>query len=222
MSRKLALRLAVDFTALALFLLALAYYWLDNATHEVMGTAMFVLLMAHNTFNRRWYGRVPQREERRRSVDKLLVLGLLVAMVTLLVTSVMISQTVFVSVASPDAITARRIHVLAAYWALLLVAIHLGIRWRVVLNALHNMTGSSGGPLRAFALRLAGAGLAIAGIYASFQIGVGDKLTAQVSLEWWDFDESTWAFFVHHLAIVGLYAWLAHHAFHRIRGTSPR
>jgi hypothetical protein len=222
MNGRLALRLAVDFTALALFFLALAYYWLDNATHEVMGTAMFVLLFMHNMFNRRWYRGLPRRQEHRRTVDKVLVLALLAAMVTLLVTSVLISQTVFASVASPDAFTARRIHVLAAYWALLLVAIHLGIRWRVVLNALRNLPGLRDERLQAVSLRQAGAGLAIAGVYGSFQVGVGSKLLAKVSLEWWDFGESTWTFFAHHLAIVGLYAWLAHHAFHRIRGTSPR
>lgn len=222
MNRTLALRLAMDLTALALFFLALAYYWLDNAAHEIMGTAMFVLLVAHNTLNRRWYRGLPRRQEPRRTMDKVLVLCLLAAMGTLLVTSVMISQTVFVAVASPDAFTARRIHVLAAYWALLLVAIHVGIRWRVVLGLLQNVAVFTGGRKRSAALRLAGTGLAIAGIYSSFESGVGGKLLAQVSLDGWDFAESTGTFFLHHAAIVGLYAWLAHYAFHRIRGALPR
>lgn len=222
MNRKLVLRLALDLAALGLLLVALAYYWLDNATHELVGTAMFVLLVTHNTLNRRWYKGLPQRQEARRTIDKVLVLCLLATMATLLVTSLMISQTVFASVASPDAFAARRIHVLAAYWALLLVAVHVGIRWRVVQSLVQNVLRPDNRGIRTAVARLSGAALAIAGIYSSFEIGVGGKLLSEVSLEWWDFAESTCAFFLHHLAIVGLYAHLSHHAFHRIRGASAR
>lgn len=52
------IRLGLDFTAAGLLLAALAYGWMGNLIHEVIGTAMFALLIGHNLFNRRWYGAV--------------------------------------------------------------------------------------------------------------------------------------------------------------------
>lgn len=42
----MALRLCMDASATALLLLCMAYWWLDNATHEWAGAAMFGLLLA--------------------------------------------------------------------------------------------------------------------------------------------------------------------------------
>jgi hypothetical protein len=51
-------RLALDALAVGLLLAAIAYGWLDNAAHEIIGTVMFLLLIGHNLFNRRWYGTI--------------------------------------------------------------------------------------------------------------------------------------------------------------------
>jgi len=217
MNRRLALRLALDGTSGGLLLLCLAYWWLGNLTHEVAGTALFGLLVAHNVLNRRWYANLPRKQARRTTLDKLLVAALLAAMSILLVTSVLISQTVFAAIAPDDAYVARRVHVAAAYWALIVVALHIGIRWRVVLEALRQFVRAlrlRWHPPRAV-LPLAMGVLAAAGVYSSFQLGIGGKLVSRVSLDSWDFVESTWAFFVHHLTVVGLYASFAYQVFHR-------
>jgi hypothetical protein len=213
LNTRFMLRLGLDLLAAVLLLLALAYYWQDNAFHEVVGTAMFMLLIAHNTINRRWYGSVAKRQETRKTLDKVLVFGLLTAVAILLVTSLMISQTVFVGISLPDAFMARRIHLLSAYWALILVAIHIGIRWRVVLGFANTVVRKASSGLQTVALRTTAAAIAFAGIYSSFVMGIGGKLRARVSLDGWDFTDATWSFFLHHLAIVGLFAFLSHYAF---------
>lgn len=53
MSPFFVIRLLLDFTAAGLLLAALAYWWLDNTSHELIGTGMFILLLSHNVFNRR-------------------------------------------------------------------------------------------------------------------------------------------------------------------------
>ncbi len=56
----------------------------------------FPLLIAHNMFNRRWWGGMLKRRNTAPNVVGMtLNLSLLVTMLTLLVTSVMITQTVF-------------------------------------------------------------------------------------------------------------------------------
>ena len=49
-------RLIMNIVAGGLLLAALGYDWLGNVAHEIFGTVMFLLLITHNTFNRRWYG----------------------------------------------------------------------------------------------------------------------------------------------------------------------
>ena len=71
MSPLFLFRLALDFLAVSLLLAAYAYNWLGNAAHEVIGTVMFALLIAHNIFNRRWYGTITKRRrEARSSISK--------------------------------------------------------------------------------------------------------------------------------------------------------
>ena len=79
-----------------LLLAALGYDWLGNVAHEIFGTAMFLLLITHNTFNRRWYGSaVESVRDARGWLNTASIFALLVTMLTLLVTSLMISRTVF-------------------------------------------------------------------------------------------------------------------------------
>ena len=221
MNKTFLFRLALSFAAAGLIFVALAYYWLDNMMHELVGTGMFLLVIAHNIFHRRWYGGLRRPPcETRTAIDRALVVCLLVAMAALLVTSVMISQTVFSAVAMPDSYTARRIHVLAAHWVLILVAIHLGIRWRMILAAVRNALGvRQGNAVRTAVMRLLAVAGAAAGLHSSYEMGIFGKLIARMSLEWWDFGESTIGFFLHHIAIMGLFAFLGHYAFHWLQQT---
>jgi hypothetical protein len=87
------LRLSLVFFAAGLLLAALAYDWLGNAAHEIIGTGMFALLISHNILNRRWYGAITKGwREPSGIIAKTINLLLLIVMLILLVTSVIISQ----------------------------------------------------------------------------------------------------------------------------------
>ena len=162
------LRLAFDFTAASLLLIGLAYWWLGNTVHELAGTAMFVLLIVHNVFNRRWYGTVPRtRPEPRPLFNVGITFVLLTGMLTLLVTSVLISN--FLSDLMPGygGFTVRQIHVFAGYWVLVIVAIHLGLRWPLIMNAARNLSGISNPSVaRTVVLRVLAAAIAIHGVWS--------------------------------------------------------
>jgi hypothetical protein len=218
MNKTYLLRLLLDALAAGLLLAALAYYWLDNPAHELMGTGLFLLLIAHNVFNRRWYGAIPKARAPRSLVDVALTLSLLAAMLVLLVTSLMISRTVFSFLQLGGGFSARQVHLFAAYWSLAFVAVHLGLRWQRVMNAVRGalrITGKS--PLRTAALRVAAAAIAVYGLQSSFVMGVGTKLSLQMSLDGWDFETSAPGFFLNWAAIAGLYIFVAHYAFGAIQ-----
>lgn len=207
------LRLVLDFIAASLLLVALAYYWLDNTTHEWIGTGIFLLIILHNTFNRRWYGALSKtRREARSLIDVVLTFSLLSVMLALLLTSLMISRTAFSFLQINGGFTVRQIHIFAAYWSLIFVSMHIGLRWQRVMHAMRsafNIVGESAA--RTTALRLIAGAIAVHGLQSSFVMGVASKLSLQMSLEWWDFEESVSGFFLNWISVVGLYVFLTHY-----------
>ncbi len=208
------LRLTVDFTATTLLFLGLAYYWSDNTVHELIGTGMFLLMIVHNVFNRRWFGAIPKTRRQARGLTDIALTGTLLAFVlALLVTSLMISRTVFSFLPLEGEFTARQIHAFAAYWTLIFVSIHLGLRWQRLMNMMRSTFGiTRNSAVRTAALRVIALAIAAYGVQSSFVMEVGSKLTLQMSLEWWDFSVSTSGFFLHWISIVGLYAFVTHYA----------
>jgi hypothetical protein len=212
MNKTYLLRLLLDALAAGLLLAALAYYWLDNTAHELIGTGFFLLLIVHNAFNRRWYGAIRKARAPRTVADVVLTLSLLAAVLVLLVTSLMISRTVFSFLQLGGGFSARQVHLFAAYWSLAFVAIHLGLRWQRVMNAVRSGLRISGkSPLRTAALRVAAAAIAACGLKSSFVMGVGTKLSLQMSLDGWDFETSAPGFFLNWAAVAGLYIFVAHY-----------
>lgn len=185
MSHTFLLRLLFDFVAAGLLIAALAYWWLDNTAHELIGTGMFFLILVHNFFNRRWYGRIARdRREPRGLVTIGLNLSLLMVMVALLVTSVVISRSLFGFLPFDGGMIARDIHLLAAYWAVVLVGIHVGLNWSIVINVFRSkLAVTTRGPIRMGVLRLAAVGVAAKGVQSSFEMALGSKLVRHITLD---------------------------------------
>jgi hypothetical protein len=220
------LRLALDFTAVGLLIAGLAYWWLGNTAHELIGTAMFVLVAVHNGFNRRWYGRIGRdRRQRRGLLTICLNFTLIAAMTALLVTSLIVSRSVFGFLPFDGGITAREMHILAAYWAVVLVGSHVGLNWRIVMNFARTGFGISGGStVRTVLLRTVAAGIAFVGALASFEMMLGSKLVMQPVLDMWDFNEGAPLFFANYAAIIGLWAGIGHYGamLMNVKAKAPR
>ncbi len=214
MSNIFRLRLVLDLIAFSLLLFGFSYWWLGNLSHEIAGTAFFLLLIAHNIFNRRWYGAISrQAREPRGLVNIIATAVLLASMVALLVTSVLISNALSGIFSAYGGFTVRQIHTLAAYWAFVAVAVHLGLRWPMLMGFARNLCGIRGqSGLRTALLRILAVAVSLQGIRSSAELALGEKLTMQMSLDWWNFEESVVGFFLHCLAIVGLYATLTYYA----------
>lgn len=219
MSNLFRLRLFLDFLAICLVIACLGYWWLDNLSHELFGTALFTLVIIHNVFNRRWYGTVSKgRCDAVRVFNSLTVICLATAMLIMLVTSLLISRDVFYFMSLDGAFAIREIHMFAGYWLLLIVAIHLGTRWTVVMNVFGTTLGLQGSSF--FRATLA-RGLAFAivawGLESSYEMAFGSKLLLTYTLDMWDFTESTLGFFLNYGSIVGLYASVTHYSLVGIR-----
>lgn len=217
-------RLSLHLVAIGLLVSCLAYWWLDNRAHEVFGTLLFALVITHVVINRRWYVALFRgRYTIARSLNTVTIAGLAIAMAVMLLTSVLISRNVFAFASIDGAFGVREVHMFGAYWIVLIVAIHLGLRWAVVMSVCRRMFGiSKPNVLRSSLLRIVVLILAVLGIEGYFEMAFGTKLLLTYSLDMWDFNESVIGFFMNYVAIVALIAALAYYGVTLIKRVERR
>jgi hypothetical protein len=129
---------------------------------------------------------------------------LLLAMLTLVATSILISHALAPLLPAWGGFTAKQLHAFAAYWVLIIVAIHLGLRWPMLMGFARNLLGiRQPNVARTVLLRLAAFGVLIHGIWSAGELGLASKLSMQMTLDWWNFEEAAAGFFVHCVAVIG-------------------
>ena len=215
----LRVRLLLDFLAVALIIACLAYWWLDNLSHELFGAALLALVIVHNVFNRRWYGGVAKRKmDRPRFINLVTIVCLAIGMTIMLVTSLLVSRDLFPFTALSGAFAVREIHMFAGYWVLLIIAVHLGTRWSVVMNVFRSTFGmQQSNVVRPWVARILTLVVVVWGVRSFSEMAFGSKLMLTYSLDMWDFSESTFGFFLNYGSIVGLYASATHYGLILIR-----
>lgn len=203
------MRLVVDGGATLLLMLTLAYWWLGNLTHELAGTALFVLLGRHFINNSYWWtGLRKGRYDMRRRIGVVLNLLLALTMAVLLGTSFAISRSLFAWLPLPVSATMGEVHMFAAYWVMAIVGLHIGLNWNRVAIFARNL--GTNGPVWRWLSWLAAIALAIQGIRSATVMDFWTRLRLEMSLAMWDFNESVAAYFGHWLAILALMALLMH------------
>jgi hypothetical protein len=199
------LRLVLDGLAAALLVYAFSYFWQGNASHEWAGISMFALLVLHGAFHRRWFDTLNRPRQPRGKFNVTLTFLLLAGMLALLGTSLVISETLFADLRLDDDFTVRRIHAGIAYWLMVIVAVHLGLRWPLLMGVARRLLRiTKPSPVRTVVLRLLAVGIAMQGVQSVLALNLRSRLLFQMSLDWWNFEESVAAFFGHCLAAAGL------------------
>lgn len=213
MNRNLLIRLFIDLSMTVLMLVAMAYHITGNAVHELVGVLLFVLFIVHNSLNRRWYKTIIKgRHNVRRILSIVVNLLFLVSMATVLISSVPISRDIFPFIPIDNDMIARQIHVLTSYWGFIFMAVHIGMSWGTIINAVRKMTGlTSKNRIRTITLRVIAVLIVVYGVQTSFEREMGSKLTIYNPFGWYS-DESTMRFLIDYLSIMGIYICGAHYA----------
>jgi len=206
MKQSVVTRLALPALMASSLLLCLAYWWLGNLPHEISGTGLFVLLGWHIASNRRWFKNMFRgRYNGRRLVTLALHLLLIANMTILLATSVAISKSIVGIGQFPATARLRELHWFSAYWAVIVVGVHLGLHWPRVMTSGRTMLGlPAPGRFQIWALRCAAAFAFCFGIWSFILLGVWTKLTFRYSLDFWDFSASAAPFFGHWAGVATL------------------
>lgn len=205
MNTKTLSKLAIDLIMTVLLLAAMACRLTGTTIHELLGITLFILFATHNILNWEWYKSLLKgRYNTLRVFHTVVNLLLLAPLLALLISGAMLSRTVFAFMNLNGALFARKLHMLSTYWGFILISVHLGMHWGVIMNTVRKI--SSANRNRTITLQIMAILIAIYGVYASFSREVGSKLILYYSFDFWNYDQSPVIFFVDYLSIMGLYA----------------
>ena len=124
--KKNRVRMIIDITMTVLLPLLMAYSLIGEMFHEIAGTAIFVLFIAHNILNRKWYKVLFKgKYNARRIFQTVLNLTLLIFMILQPVSGILMSKHLYTFLpAFSVSAFARSLHLILAYWGYVLLCIH--------------------------------------------------------------------------------------------------
>lgn len=215
-------KLIVDAAMSALLLLLMAYEMIGAAVHEWLGIAMFVLVILHHGLNRKWSGNVLKgKYAPMRITQMVLVVLVLLSMLGSMVSGIVLSRhaLAFLPIQGGTG-WARTVHLLCGYWGFVLMSLHLGLHWGMVIG----FVGKSLKPsqVRTWGVRAIGLLIAAYGIYAFIKRDLPNYILLRNHFAFFDFSEPLICFFLDYLAIMGLFIWVGHYLSRLIRKINAR
>lgn len=204
MNKKRALKLSLDFVMTVLMLFAFAYQLTENTLHEILGIALFLLFVLHHLLNRNWHKALFMGRYRAMRIAFVVVNALLLlAMITMTITGILLSRDLFAFLHLSSGFLTRQLHTFSSYWGLILLSVHLGLHWKMVLTATRKALGIKGpNTLRAIIARALAALIATAGVAAFLNLKIADTLFLHSAFGFWAAD-NLWLP-VAHFAVMGL------------------
>lgn len=207
-------KLVLDILLLTLLLVEFAYELTGSTLHELLGLAMFGLLLVHGSWNWHWFRNLCKGRYKGWRVLNLVVNALLLIAALMMMANGMANSDLLYQVTAIELEWIPRVlHTTSANWFLVLMAVHLGLHWQQVMNETRRFA-RLGKPtrLRRIVLSLLVFVLAVVGLHASFERSLYAHLIAYYSFGQRRIDEAIVGLLIQYLAIVSLYASLAYYA----------
>lgn len=220
MKPKSVAKLAVDILMTLALLFVMGYQFWGEAPHELVGTGMFLLFIIHHILNRHWYKKIFKgRYNTQRVLTLCIGFLLLVSMLAQIYSAVVMSRYVFDFLPfSGNMSLARRLHILGAYWGFLLMSLHLGIHWNMILGLFRKTARiKKNTKTRSIILFIIGAVIACYGICAFIRRDFLTYLLLQSEFVFLDYSEPEFMFYIDYIALMGLCIFIAHYSTKLIR-----
>lgn len=136
MKPTLKIKIAVDAAMSVSMLLLMAYGLVGEAAHEWIGMGMFALFVVHHVLNRRWINAVPRGRYTPLRIVQTALAGLIfLCMVGSMISGIVLSRHVFAFLPRHGGYElAGKLHILCAFWGFVLMSLHLGMHWNMLLT----------------------------------------------------------------------------------------
>ena len=190
----------------------MTYEMIGQALHEWMGIGIFLLFVIHHVLNRRWFGSLLKGKYTPfRIWQTVLVVSVLLSMIGSMVSGVIISRSVlsFLPIRGGNSF-GRNLHMLSAYWGFVLMSLHLGLHWNMMLGEAGKVVKGTS-KVRICILRIAATLVATYGMYAFVKRDIGNYMLLKVHFVFFDYDEPLFFFLLDYVAVMGLFIFVGHY-----------
>lgn len=196
---------------LVILLSLMGYHLWGENVHEILGATFLATLLLHSSLNLHWFKNLKQGEYPAFRILQIIInLLLILVFMTAIISGLMLSQHLLPNLIIHNASDlVRKTHMLSVHWVQLLIALHLGMHWKMLANFFCKIWHVS--PNNLLANRMMPVifiMISIYGGYALVQRNLPSYLFMQVDFSFFDFDESKLLFYVDFLAIIISIAYL--------------
>lgn len=204
--------MAVDVLMTAALLFLMGYQFWGDTVHEWVGAGMFVLFLVHHILNGNWHknlfrGKYPPMRIFLTVIDVLTLFSMIAQMYS----GIVLSRHVFAFLPIESGLAfARRLHILGSYWGFLLMSLHLGLHWNVVLGVIKRKFPAA---FHGFRYLSFGAGLAVAlyGLWVFVKRDFTTYMLLQSEFVFMDYEEAKIQFYLEYLSLMGTCIFISHY-----------
>lgn len=211
MKRQTAIKIIIDILMTLALLFLMGYPFWGERAHEWIGTGLFVLFILHHILNRQWYSKLCKgKYPLVRCFTIIINILLMLAMLGLMVSSIILSNHVFTFVPLSGMISvARTMHMTSSYGGYLLMSLHLGLHWGMILSMIRKHLHLEKSTMRQHLFSIIGLLVALYGLYALIQRNILDYLFIRTAFVFFDFNEPIFLFYMDYLAIMGTFIFIS-------------
>ena len=212
MTPKMIVKTGVDIGMTVALMFLMTYEMIGQSLHEWLGIGMFLLFVIHHVLNRRWFGVLLKGKYTPfRIWQTVLVVSVLLSMIGSMVSGVVISRSVlsFLPIRGGSSF-GRNLHMLSAYWGFVLMSLHLGLHWNMMLGVARKAVKSTS-TIRICILRIVAAVAAVYGMYAFVKRDIGNYMLLKIHFVFFDYDEPLFFFLLDYIAVMGLFIFIGHY-----------
>ncbi|MBR1764344.1 MAG: DUF4405 domain-containing protein [Ruminococcus sp.] len=206
MNTKTKIKTAADILMTAALPVLMCYSIVGETAHEIIGIAMFALFILHHIFNFGWIKSLFKgKYNLRRIVGTLVNASVLICMIGLMYSGIVISKHIFTFVHIGGAMFARTVHMLCAYWGLVLMSVHLGMH---ISQMAARMKLKSKALI--WTLRIIFGVMGAVGIYEFIQLKFTDYMFGRVKFVFIDISASAVLTAMQYLTVMVLFAYIGY------------
>lgn len=212
MKLKQIFKMVIDILMTALLLLLMAYSLVGEKVHEWLGIGMFVLFILHHVLNNNWSRNLLKGKYTPfRILQTVLVVLALTSMLGSMVSGIVLSRYVFSFLFITGGQSwARTLHMLCAYWGFVIISLHIGLHWNIMMSVAKKMFHKPS-VIQSWIVRLAGLLTAGYGIYAFIKRQIGSYLFLINQFVFFDYKEPLMRFLLDYMAVMVLFAALGYY-----------
>lgn len=192
-----------------LLLVLMGFHLQGEIVHEWAGIIFTLLIILHLYLNRhRLWSLSPRIPLTMQIVNRVINVATFVVILMAIISGMMLSRHILLDLPFHNpAIWVRKVHMTSVHWGMLILALHIGLHWKMLATffcRVLNISDSS----RLANVIMPGffSIMALQGLYWLLHQDYLDYLLMKVDFSFFDYDESALLFYLHYLAIIILFS----------------